>query len=102
MRCRYIVDILCLVGVEVQSRILGRNWDKSLKSFPSCYSQSPLANRFYSSSPPPQKSGLKLVCSVNIVYGNLKSENSQDYAQKSQRNFTFMKLALVQNNAQEM
>ncbi len=26
---------------------------------------------------------------VNIVYGNLKSENSQDYAQKPQRNFTF-------------
>jgi hypothetical protein len=31
---------------------------------------------------------LKLVCNVNIVYGNLKSEDSQDYAQKSnpQRN----------------
>ncbi len=25
---------------------------------------------------------LKLVCNVNIVYGNLKSENSQYYAQK--------------------
>jgi hypothetical protein len=24
---------------------------------------------------------LKLVCNVNIVHGNLKSENSQDYAQ---------------------
>ncbi len=35
------------------------------------------------------KSGLKLVCNVNIVYGNLKSENSQDYAQKTQRNCTF-------------
>jgi hypothetical protein len=33
--------------------------------------------RFYSLS----KSGFKLVCNVNIVYGNLKSENSQDYAQ---------------------
>ena len=34
---------------------------------------------------------LKLVCNVNIVYGNLKSENSQD-AQKPQRNCapTFM------------
>jgi hypothetical protein len=30
------------------------------------------------------KSGLKLVCNVNIVNGNLKSENSQDYAQKPQ------------------
>ncbi len=37
--------------------------------------------------PPPPKSGLKLVCQVSIVYGNLKFENSQDYAQKSQRNF---------------
>ncbi len=26
--------------------------------------------------------GLKLVCNVNIVYGNLKSENSQEYDQK--------------------
>ncbi len=29
------------------------------------------------------RSGLKLVCNVIIVYGNLKSENSQDYAQKT-------------------
>ncbi len=27
-----------------------------------------------------KKRGLKLVCNVNIVYGKLKSENSQDYA----------------------
>ncbi len=39
------------------------------------------------------KSGLKLVCNVNIVYGKLKSENSQDYAQKPQRNCTFMNSA---------
>ncbi len=37
-------------------------------------------------SPPLRKSGLKLVCNVNIVYGNLESENSPDYAQKPQRN----------------
>ncbi len=36
---------------------------------------------------------LKLFCNVNIVYGNLKSENSQDYAQKPQRNCTFMNSA---------
>jgi hypothetical protein len=36
------------------------------------------------------KSGLKPVCNV---YGNLKSENSQDYAQKPQRNCTFMNSA---------
>jgi hypothetical protein len=43
--------------------------------------------------PPPalSNSGLKLVCNVNIVYGNLKSENSEDYAQK--RNCTFMNSA---------
>jgi hypothetical protein len=36
-------------------------------------------------SPSPNKSGLKLVCNVNVVYGNLKSETSQDCAQKPQR-----------------
>ncbi len=30
--------------------------------------------------PPRSKHGLKLVCYVNIVYGYLKSENSQDFA----------------------
>jgi hypothetical protein len=34
---------------------------------------------------------LKLVCNVKIVYGNHKSENSQD-SQKTQRNCTFMNL----------
>jgi hypothetical protein len=29
---------------------------------------------------PLSKTGLKLVCNVNIVYGNLKSQNSQDNA----------------------
>ncbi len=62
-----------------RGRILGRNWDKSLQSFPPCYSQLPLLTDL-------SKSGLKLVCNVNIVYGNLKSEKSQDYAQKPQRN----------------
>jgi hypothetical protein len=44
--------------------------------------------------PPPSKSGFKpLVCNLNIVFGNLKSENSQEYAQKPQRNCTSMNLA---------
>ncbi len=34
-----------------------------------------------------------LVCNANIVYGNLKSENSQDYSQKPQLNYTFMNSA---------
>jgi hypothetical protein len=48
-------------------------------------------------SPPPRlsKSSLKKVCYVNIVYGNLKSENFQDYAQKPQRNCMFRNLASV-------
>ncbi len=61
------------------------------KSFPPCYSQSPLLT--YLIPPPPpslSKSGLKLVCNVNIVYGNLKSGKSQDYAQKPQLNCTSM------------
>ncbi len=49
-------------------RILGRNWDKSLQSFPPCCSQSPLITGF-TSSPPLNESGLKLIWNVNIVYG---------------------------------
>ncbi len=69
-------------------RLLGRNWEKSLESFPPCESQSPLLTDFTPPTPFLSKSGFKLVCNVNIVYGNLKSENSQDYAQKPQRNCT--------------
>jgi hypothetical protein len=39
--------------------------------------------------------GLKLVCNVNIVYGNLNTENCQDYAQKPQQNCTSMNSASV-------
>ncbi len=50
--------------------------DKSLKNFPPCHPQSsPLITDFTPSSM--GKSGLKLVCNVNIVYGNLTSEDSQ-------------------------
>jgi hypothetical protein len=42
---------------------------------------------------PLSESCLKLACNLNTVYGNLKSENSQDYAQKRQRNCTFMNSA---------
>jgi hypothetical protein len=34
-----------------------------------------------------------LVCNVNILYGNLKSENFQDCAQNPQQNCMFMNLA---------
>ncbi len=61
---------------------------------PPCYSQSPLLTDFTPPSPL-SKSALKLVCNVNIVYENHKSENSQDYAQKPHRNCMFMNLASV-------
>jgi hypothetical protein len=35
-------------GRESRGRILERNWYRSLKSFPPCYSQSPLLTGFYS------------------------------------------------------
>ncbi len=47
---------------------------------------------FYSPTPL-SKSVSRLVCKVNIAYGNLKAENSQDYFQKPQRNCMFMNLA---------
>ncbi len=48
---------------------------KVFKSFPPCYSQSYLPTDF--TPPALSKGSLKLVCNVNIVYGNLKSENFQ-------------------------
>ncbi len=72
-------------------RILGRNWDKSLKSFFSLLFTVISTNGFYALSIL-SKSGLKRVCNVNIV---LKYENSHDYAQIPQRNYTFMNLASV-------
>ncbi len=70
---------------EAGGLILGRSWDKkSLENFPPCYS--PLLTDF--TPPPPKKklrkSGWKLVGNINILYGNLKSENSQAYARKPQ------------------
>ncbi len=78
-----------------RGRILGRNRDRSLTSFPPCNSQSPLLTAPPPPPPRPSKSDWKLVCNANIVYGNLKSENSQGYAQKHQRNSTFMNSASV-------
>jgi hypothetical protein len=44
-------------------------------------------------TPPPPRA--KVVRDVNIVYGNLKSDKSQDYVQKPQRNCTFLNSASV-------
>ncbi len=60
---------------------------KVLKGFPPCYSQSPLLTDYT----PLSKSGLKLVCNVNIAYGNLRTLKSMP--RKSQRNCKFMNSA---------
>jgi hypothetical protein len=46
-------------------------------NFPPCYLQSLSSNGFYSPHLPWIKIGLKLICNVNIVYGNLMSEKSR-------------------------
>jgi hypothetical protein len=73
--------------------ILGRNWDKSLKSFPPCYSQSSLLTGILLPLPPPPPEQKWFETGLNVK--NLKSENSQDYAQTSQQNCTFMNSASV-------
>jgi hypothetical protein len=55
-----------------------------LKSFPLWYSQSPILN-----DPPFKQKWFVLY----IVYGNLRSENSQDYSQKTQRKCMVMNSA---------
>ncbi len=75
-----------------RGRILGRNWVKSLESFPPCYSQSPPLTDF-TPLPPPCNSGLKFVWNINIVYGNLKSVNYHANTQNHLRNCTFMNSA---------
>jgi hypothetical protein len=46
---------------------------------------------------PLEESGLILICNVNIVFGDLKFENSQDYAQKPQQMFMFMNSVSAQH-----
>ncbi len=90
----YIVDKLLNNAdptLQCWGRILGRNRDKSLKNFLLAI-HSHLYQRVL--IPPMSKSGLKLVCNVNVVYNRkLNSENSQDYAQKPQRNCASMNSA---------
>jgi hypothetical protein len=68
-------------------RILGRNPDKSLRSFLPCYSQSPpqLCFEMYSSSNP---HNLLQFLQLSTLWRRM--ENSQDNVQKPQRNVTFM------------
>jgi hypothetical protein len=101
----------------VMRRILGRNPDKSLKSFLLAiqnhhYSFSlrftflqtnATSYSFYSvllytakeKGGKPDRKPHTLPYGLRNPYRNLKSENSQDFAQKSQRNCTFMNSASV-------
>jgi hypothetical protein len=101
---------------EYWGRILGRNLDKSLKGFPPCYSQTPLQFCFGISiswnsrnllhiytdrllytvkdqGGKPDRKTYPLPYGLRNQHRNLKSENSQDYAQNPQRNCTFMNSA---------
>ncbi len=100
--------------------ILGRDLGKSLKNFPPCFSQSSASTAlpwdfyFFKLTQPLTVSWVQLLFTVNekggepddrkpypLLYGlanpyiNLKSENSQDYAQKPQRKCSFMNSASV-------
>ncbi len=61
------------MSTEAESLDVIRNCDNSL--FILAIQQSSLLKDF-TNPPPPSKSGLNLVCNVNIVHGNLKSDNS--------------------------
>jgi hypothetical protein len=74
--CRMSESLILPVS---RGRILGRNWDTSLKIFPPCYSQSPLLMDLTPPPPSQQKWFETGVCNVSIVKGNQTSENSQDY-----------------------
>ncbi len=78
--CRYADDAEGTNKKYSEAEFLNVIGTKVCKSFPPCYSQSPLLTDDTPPPSPPSKSGLNHVCYVNIVYDNLKSENSQDYA----------------------
>ncbi len=55
------------ISLHTRGRILGRNRDKSVTSFPPCYSQSPLLSDFTPTPRPPSKSGLNW-CVMSTLY----------------------------------
>jgi hypothetical protein len=83
--------------MSTEAEFLDVIWTKVLKVFHLAIH----SHGFYSPHPL-SKSGLKLVCDVIVVYGNLKSENSQGYAPQPQRNCTFMNSSLEQVCWQEV
>ncbi len=104
--------------IQIRGRILGRNLDKSLKSFLPCYSQSAVTSTdlpfdlyFFKLTQPQflqfsfctvnRKGEVRKAClrdrkpypvphGLRNPYRNLKSENSQESAQKPQRSCMFM------------
>ncbi len=98
---------------ETRGRILGGNADKSLKSFPPCYSQSPLQLclgdfYFFKLEKPLKIATVQLLYTVecrkeeNLIENRTplpmfkKSiQRPQNFAQKNQRNCTFMNSASV-------
>jgi hypothetical protein len=81
---------------------------QSLKIFPPCYSQVTSAGLPFSRvqflytvkerGKKPDRKPYSLPYGSRNPYRNLKSENSQDYAQKPQRNCTFMKTSFLQES----
>jgi hypothetical protein len=73
-----------LYGTSPEAQFLDVIWTKILRVFfLAIHSHMYVLTDFSTPPPTPSKSSLKLVC----------SENSQDYAQKPQRNYTFMNSA---------
>ncbi len=114
----HIKNIYCLLFILSWDRILGHNPGKSLKSLPLYYSQSPPQLCLEISISSNSRNFLQFLqfsyCTLwrreaenlkikpfSLPYGlkdpykNLKSEHSLDYAQKPQRNCTFMNSASV-------
>ncbi len=76
--CCCCIDIQTLLPpVLYRGSILGHNWDTKVLRVV-CLAIYITSTNGFPPSPSLSKSGLKLVCNVNIVYGNLKSENYQD------------------------
>ncbi len=65
--------------VRTEAKFLDVIGDKSFKISSLLFTV--ISTNGFTPPPPFSKIGLKLVCNVNIVYGNLKSENPQDYGQ---------------------
>jgi len=103
-----ITQATCLLEIYTEGgRILGRNPDKSLESCPHFYSKSPRQIFLEISISSNSRSLLQLLVLHCVTvhckgergrnpYRKLKSDNSQDYAQKPQRNCTLMNSASEQ------